>query len=72
MKPKGSQFTEVPWALNGIGSGPSPPTYPFAKAFNDDGEVIVLTGANALAEPARAATVKKAFDMVEKRNTVVT
>jgi len=40
-----------------MGSGPSPPTYPFANSFKADDAFPDVAGAKALADPTRAATV---------------
>ena len=64
-KPHGSQLTEEPCELNGIGSGPSPPTYPFANSFREVEDLTELAGAKALADPASAATVNKNLVMVK-------
>jgi hypothetical protein len=57
--PHGSQLTEEPCELNGMGSGPSPPTIPLANAFKAVEDLEVWVGAKALAAPAsaRRATV---------------
>lgn len=64
-KPAGSQLTELCCELNGIGSGPSPPTYPRANSLRlvEDGDTT-LVGAKALAVLAKAAIVNKNFVMM--------
>ena len=61
-KPQGSQFLEPPPI--GMGSGPSPPAYPLAKAFKEVDEATLEAGAKALAEAASVARVKTTLDMV--------
>lgn len=65
-KPTGSQLTDDFCPLKGIGSGPSPPTYPLANSFNDvDALEEERAGAKAAAEPARAAIVNTNLAMVD-------
>jgi hypothetical protein len=59
-------LTEVDCELKGIGSGPSPPTYPPANSFKEVEDFTELAGAKALAEAARAATVNKNLAMVNE------
>jgi hypothetical protein len=63
-KPAGSQFTDDDCELKGMGSGPSPPTYPLANSFKADDAFPDVAGAKALADPARAATVTRNLFMV--------
>lgn len=64
-KPAGSQLTDVDCELKGIGSGPSPPTYPLANSFKATEDFTDADGAKALADPARAATIKRNLVMVK-------
>lgn len=57
-------MTEDPCELNGIGSGPSPPTYPLANSLSEVDDFTELDGAKAVADPASAATVNKNLVMV--------
>jgi hypothetical protein len=63
-KPAGSQLTEDDCELKGIGSGPSPPTYPRANSFKAIDAFPDVAGAKALADPAMAATVTRNLFMV--------
>jgi hypothetical protein len=63
-KPAGSQLTEDDCELKGMGSGPSPPTYPLANSFKAVDAFPDVVGAKALAEPARAATVTRNLFML--------
>ena len=56
-KPQGSKFLEVPVGAKGMGSGPSPPTYPLAKALIAVLTLLWLAGAKAAAEAARVAAM---------------
>ena len=60
MKPAGSQFTDDCCELNGIGSGPSPPTYPLANSLSDVLVVVlvVCVGANADADATSDAAAR--------------
>ena len=57
-------MTEDPCELNGIGSGPSPPTYPLANSLSEVDDFTELDGAKAVADPASAAMVNKNLVMV--------
>ena len=78
-KSNGSQFADVCWKENGIGSGPSPPTYPRQNDASSFRLVDVLpadiAGEKAFADPARAAAAATInifdFVMVEFRSVVV-
>merc|ERR1740124_1041687 len=52
-KPAGSQFELVVERVNGIGSGPSPPTYPLQKT---PGTITFDTGASGTASTTSTAT----------------
>mmetsp|Transcript_5563 Transcript_5563/g.13418 ORF Transcript_5563/g.13418 Transcript_5563/m.13418 type:complete len:153 (-) Transcript_5563:24-482(-) len=59
-KPAGSQFTDDCCELNGIGSGPSPPTYPLANSLSDVLVVVAVCveGANADADATSDAAAR--------------
>jgi len=64
-KPAGSKFFDVLAVVKGMGSGPSPPTIPSAKAFTATLVLEDLAGVKAAAEPARAARIRAAvFAMI--------
>lgn len=64
--PNGSQFFEFCWIpANGIGSGPSPPTYPrqnASSAFKHVDDFTEDAGAKALADPAKTAPTASKID----------
>ena len=51
-----------------MGSGPSPPTYPFANSLRLEALRAVLAGAKALADATRADAIKRDFTMVRYLN----
>lgn len=60
-------MTEEDCELKGMGSGPSPPTYPLANSFRAVEDLTEAVGEKALADPASAARVKINLVMVDRQ-----
>lgn len=71
-KPAGSQLTEDCCEEKGMGSGPSPPTYPLANSLRLVVVVAVVDprveGAKAVADPKTAAKSKQVLVVMVSRN----